>query len=150
MEKNVTDYVKEVAIKLKSAGVSLYNSIYPTEAQLQEFLNAPYEGKLYLVSLIIFTADPMIAMAESAKDGRSFGERYQTRTQGLGIMGVLSGEILGTLIGEADGIAWDTISIIEIPNKQAFMDYYLGDPELQVRRESFVGKMRTIVVRAPN
>jgi hypothetical protein len=54
--------------------------------------------------------------------------------------------VKGTLLGDPESVAWQSCSVMEFPNPASFVDYFLGDLEMQRRRATFTENVRIVIL----
>ena len=138
----ISQRAADLAALYERAGLDGASGIIPTAAQWETLLRSPRQGKIYLLSFFVFSADPVAHMGEESL------KIYEDIDRQFGSSHFFSGAIQGTFTGNEEAIDWKDFNIKEFPNLQALIDF-MTDPRLlqmQKKRPGLVGKQRTIIV----
>jgi hypothetical protein len=137
----VDEQVAEIMARCKEAGLDLNSPAYRTARQWKTFFEAPIDGSFFLVTNFIFNKEPV-----SGIGGAEIVKGIRARQDALGIKYLADGKVMGTINGPEETTPWQTCGVLEFPDKEAFVQLFLGDLEMQRRRSEYITLYRSVLV----
>lgn len=136
------EQVAEIMARCKEAGLDLNSPAYRTAQQWKTFFEAPLDGSFFLVTNFIFNKEPVGGIG-----GADVVKGIRDRQDALGIKYLADGTVMGTINGPQEPTPWQTCGVLEFPNKDSFVQLFLGDLEMQKRRAEYISLYRSVLVR---
>lgn len=142
MNASIDDRVRDIMERCRAAGLRLDSPAYLTPAHWKKFFEAPVEGSFFVVSQYIFNADAVAGIG-----GEEVVRKIRERQDRLGIKYLADGIVMATISGPEEDIPWQTCGILEFPDKESFVQFFLEDLEMQRKRADYVVLHRLVMVK---
>ena len=138
----VDEQVAEVMARVREAGMVASSPAYRTAEHWRTFFEAPIDGKFFIFTNFIFNKDPVAGIG-----GADEVSKIRARQDALGMKYLADGVVVGTINGPADAIPWQTSSVVEVPSKEAYVEFFLEDLEMQKKRADYIHLYRAVLVK---
>jgi hypothetical protein len=138
----VDEQIAEIMARVREAGMDVSSPAYRTAEQWRTFFEAPIDGKFFIVTNFIFNKDPVAGIG-----GTAAVSKIRARQDALGMKYLADGVVVGTINGPADAIPWQTCGVVEVPNKEAYLTFFLEDLEMQKKRADYINLYRAVLVK---
>jgi hypothetical protein len=138
----VDEQVAEIMARVREAGMDVSSPAYRSADQWRTFFEAPIDGGFFIVTNFIFNKDPVGGIG-----GMAEVSKIRARQDALGMKYLADGAVMGTINGPADIIPWQTCGVVEVPNKETYLTFFLEDLAMQKKRAGYIDLYRAVLVK---